>query len=205
MDAAPAAGSSMRAATVFLSSALLGFVLQSPRGGVVEAGTALRMDVEELVGACDLAVEARVLSKRAFRDGRGLVVSEHLLEVARAFVGDAGRIASVVLPGGVLPDGSGMVVPGMPRLEPGRDYILFLSRPDEHGLSMPAGLAQGALRVVRDARERRRVARELDGLALLDAGALAPAEQGSEWDYAAFTARIEAAKAARPARAQAPR
>lgn len=195
----------MRAATIFLSSALLGFVLQSPRDAVVEAGTALRMDVEELVGACDLAVEARVLSKRAFRDARGLVVGEHLLEVERAFVGDAGGIASVILPGGVLPDGSGMVVPGMPRLEPGREYILFLSRPDEHGLRMPAGLAQGALRVVRDARGQRRVARELDGLALVDAGALAPAEQGSESDYAAITARIEAAKAARPARAEARR
>ena len=53
------------------------------------------------------------------------------------------------------------------------------------------------MRVVRDARGGRRVARELDGLALLEEGAIAPAEQGSESDYAALVARIEAAKAMR--------
>jgi hypothetical protein len=187
----------MRPITVFLASGLLGFVLQSPRASIVEAGTARRMEVEQLVQSCDDAIEARVLSKRAARDARGLVVGEHLVEVSRAFVGAERGLVSVSLPGGVLPDGSGMVLPGMPRLEVGGEYILFLSRPDEHGMRMPTGLAQGALRVVRDARGGRRVARELDGLALLEGGALAPAEEGSESDYAALVARIEAAKATR--------
>ncbi|MEY2747136.1 MAG: hypothetical protein RL112_2178 [Planctomycetota bacterium] len=190
----------MRPTTVFLSSALLGFALQPPRATVVDAGTARRMEVEDLVQACDMALEARVLSKRARLDARGLVVSEHVLEVSRAFVGAERGLVTASLPGGVLPDGSGMVLPGMPRLEPGREYILFLSRPDEHGMRMPAGLAQGALRVVRDARGGRRVARELEDLALVEDGALAPAEQGSEHDYAAFVARIEAAKSLRSAR-----
>lgn len=187
----------MRPITVFLASALSGFVLQSPRASVVDAGTARRMEVEALVQSCDSALEARVLSKQSRRDARGFIVSDHMLEVSRAFVGAERGFASASLPGGVLPDGSGMVLPGMPRLEVGREYILFLSRPDEHGMRMPTGLAQGAMRVVRDARGGRRVARELDGLALLEEGAIAPAEQGSESDYAALVARIEAAKAMR--------
>ena len=106
----------MRTITVFLASALSGFVLQSPRASVVDAGTARRMEVETLVQSCDSALEARVLSKQSRRDARGFIVSDHMLEVSRAFVGAERGFVSASLPGGVLPDGSGMVLPGMPRL-----------------------------------------------------------------------------------------
>lgn len=162
-------------------------------------GTARRMELEDLVQACDLAVEGRVVSMRAVRDGRGRILTEHVVQVRRTHVGLASTLRTIRLPGGTLPDGSGLVVPGMPRLEAGQECVLFLSGEDTQGARMPVGLAQGAWRVTKTKDGLRRVTRALDGLAVVEGTRVGEAEARNQMDYAVFVARIEAAKAARSA------
>lgn len=165
-------------------------------------GTARRMELEDLVRVCDLAVEGRVVSMRAVRDVRGRIVTEHVLHVRRTHVGLASTLRTVRLPGGTLPDGTGLLVPGMPRLEVGQECVLFLSSEDTQGTRMPVGLAQGAWRVTKTKEGLRRVTRAMEGLAVVDGARVGEAETHSQLDYAVFVARVEAAKSLRPVSTQ---
>jgi hypothetical protein len=174
--------------------------------GVVaaRAGTAIRMDIPALVEGAQLVVEVRVLATRAVRGPNNRIETEYALAVDRTFLGEAQASRSIRLPGGVLEDGRGMIVPGLRSLAAGEDAILFLSGADSAGMRMPVGLAQGELRIVTDLRGRKRIARDQAGLELVDAhgGAVAPADAAALFDYADVVARIEAAAAAKHARAQ---
>jgi len=167
----------------------------------VQAGTALRLEIEGLVARAELAIEGRVLSARARLDARGRIETEYQLAVARVFWGNPGARLVFSLPGGELPDGRGLWLPGMPVISPGEDVVLFLTGEDSLGCRMPVGLSQGKFRVVRDRRGARSLASESNGAELIGPGAAAPATQGGKViDYAATLARIEAAAAARRAR-----
>jgi hypothetical protein len=168
-----------------------------------EAGTAVRMDVPALVDGSGIVLEARVLSARAVQAGNGLICTEYVLSVDRTFWGAPQALRTVRLPGGALPDGRGLAVPGVPRLAPGEDTILFLSPEGQGGFSMPVGLSQGRFRVVTDpATGARTLVRSQAGLELLDpaTGAVQKAPERAVWDYAETVARIHAACAARTAR-----
>ena len=114
----------------------------------VGAGTAVRLDIEGLVEHAELVLEGRVLSRRAVRTTRGRVATEVELDVLRTFLGEERARRTVRVPGGLLPDGSGVLIPGMPTLLEGEDVLLFLTGPSATGARMPVGLAQGKLRVV---------------------------------------------------------
>jgi hypothetical protein len=99
----------------------------------------------------------------------------------------------VRLPGGVLPDGRGLVLPGMPRLVQGEEVLLFLSREGKTGLRLPVGLAQGRLRIERAPDGTRRLVRETVGLELVDEHGqrLPPGAARELLDYAAVVAQVE--------------
>jgi hypothetical protein len=175
-------------------------VLASLRPGApprqVDAGTALRMELEDLVREADLVVEGRVLADQARRDVRGLVSTTYTLSVRRTFWGTPLGTRRITLPGGVLPDGTGTLLPGMPTLQLGEDVLLFLSAAGSSGARMPVGLAQGKFRVVHD-RGAPALERTHDGLVLVDrsTGAVAAPPGACTLDYAEIAARIEAAAA----------
>lgn len=171
-------------------------------GHVARAGTAVRMDVPALVEGAEVVLEARVLSRRAVREPNGRIDTEYSLGVERTFLGEELASRAIRLPGGVLPDGRGMIVPGLPGLSVGEDVVLFLSRAGASGMRVPVGLAQGKLRIVTDPRGRRRLVRDQDGLELVDprTGAIRAADGSAFFDYADVVARIEAASAAKRAR-----
>jgi hypothetical protein len=168
----------------------------------LRAGTAVRLGTGDLVQRCDLCVEGRVLSARAVAGPGKRIDTEYAIQVERTFWGDALATRTVRLPGGVLPDGSGMIVPGVPTLAVGEDAILFLSAADPAGMRIPIGLAQGKLRVARGAGGRKRLVRDSLGLALVDpaGGPARAAGESAVLDYAAVIADIEAAVAGRRAR-----
>lgn len=197
----------MRRILSFVGLFAAAFLLQA---ALARAGTAVRMDVRALVEGADLALEGRVISSRAVIGPRGRIDTEYVLAVDRTFVGEAQASRAIRLPGGVLPDGRGMIVPGLPRLAVGEDAIVFLSGADASGMRMPVGLAQGRFQVVRDLAGRRRLVRDQTGLELVDPAAapgrqaeaiVQPADAVAWFDYAAVIAEIEAAAAAKRARA----
>lgn len=159
------------------------------------AGTAVRLDLQGLVDAAELGLEARVLDTRVELDLRGRPCTLATLAVTRDFIADTSGNFEVRLPGGVMSDGAGLVLPGMPSLFPGEEVVLFLSEESSAGLRIPVGLAQGKFRVVRDAQGERTLVRDEADLQLLDreSSKVSHANLALVYDYAAAVAEIEAA------------
>jgi len=180
-----------------LCAAFITFRFAPQRIAQVHAGTAVRMSLSDLVQRAELAFEGRVLSLHARRAG-DRVETEVSLRVERTFLGEPCDLQVVRLPGGVLPDGSGLILPGMPRLSLGEDVVLFLSRETVRGTRMPIGLAQGKLRVVRGADGGKRLVGDAAHVALVGAApAAVPQGAGIAWDSA--LSEIESGLAARAA------
>jgi hypothetical protein len=190
----------MRLHPVFALALLLPLALGPAR---VEAGTVQRLEIEELVGQCEVAIEGRVLRVRALEVERKRIETEITFSVARRFWGEAGSELVVRLPGGVLPDGRGLVLPGMPRMVEGEELLLFLSAESSRGTRVPVGLAQGRFRIERRAQGLKTLVRDQNELELYDPRThrATPAEPLARFDYATVVARIEAAAAQRKNRA----
>ena len=160
----------------------------------VSAGTAVRMDVAELVEHSALVVEGRILTSLVFEHEEGRVETEYLLEVERTFLGEDLPYRTIRIPGGVLEDGRGMFLAGMPAIRDGEEVLLFLTSQSEGGMRMPVGLAQGKFGVVRRADGSKMLEREGRGVTLVDArsGRTSESSPLSHWDYADVVAEIEA-------------
>ena len=165
------------------------------------AGTAVRLELEDLVQNAELVFEGYVLSARAIPSPAGRVETEYFVSVHRSYLGEPLGTRVFSIPGGTLPDGSGMLVPGLPRLEPGDEALFFLTESGTAGWRMPVGLAQGVLELVVDAEGRRALARSQAVLHLVDprTGALGAhadlAGEGALLAYAETVTRIERAAA----------
>ncbi len=179
-----------------LAAALAATVALAPPAA---PGTAVRLDLAGLVDRADLAVEGRVVAERPFRAANGLVHTEYLVQCDRTFWGAPEAERSVTLPGGVLPDGSGTVIPGLPGLATGEHVVLFLTPESHTGIRMPVGLAQGKF-VVESGRDgARTLVRHAADLRLFDpvTGRTTPAPTHTVQGYERVIAAIEDAAAAR--------
>jgi len=162
---------------------------------LVFAGTAIKLDTQGLVDRSAWVIEGRVLSARVIAGPTGRPETEYCVSVDVPYWGGPEGLRVFRFPGGVLPDGSGMVVPGLPVLRAGEEVILFLTGESSAGWRMPVGLSQAKYRRLRDARGQDVVVREHGDLKLLDAGTgqVEPAPAEDVKPYAELRAEIEAA------------
>jgi len=182
--------------TALAAAALALLALQ--RTTDVRAGTVQRLGLSDLAERADLSFEGRVLSVRVLEPAPGRIETEYTLREDVAHVGAPCPLRVVRLPGGVLPDGRGLAIAGMPTLAAGDDVLLFLSREGSRGTRMPVGLAQGALRIVTLPTGARRLVGSSAGLDFVgDAPTAVPPGPGI--DYVAGLAEIASGIAARPA------
>lgn len=179
--------------TAFLATALVTALL-IPAGS---AGTAVRFEIEDLVEHAELVFEGRVVSATPYATAGGRVETEYFVSVHRTYLGTPFGTQVFRIPGGVLPDGSGLAIPGLSELREGQNALLFLTEEGTTGWRMPVGLAQGQLDVVVGADGRRALASAGAELALVDplSGQLGSHAAGAVLDYQATVARIEAAAA----------
>lgn len=189
----------MRLSRVFFSGLAI-FALFCGLGSPLEqpqAGTAVRMNLRELTQAAELIIAGRVLAAEALAGPDGAITTELEISVDRTFQGtDAGR-RLLRIPGGVLADGSGMLLPGLSLPRPGQEVLLFLSPESSCGWRLPVGLAQGHFQLVRLPDGRRVALRSQGSLGLWDAPAatLVEADNSFAIDYAELSAEIESARA----------
>lgn len=160
-----------RPAALALLVPLLLLVPGACRPAATRAGTAVRMDVTELVSGAGLVLTGRVVATRAVVAPSGRVDTEYTLEVERTFWGPHQAQRVVRLPGGVLPDGSGMLLAGMPRLATGDEALLTLSEAGPDGMRLPVGLSQGCFHLLEGSGGRRLAVRAAGGASLAAAGA----------------------------------
>jgi hypothetical protein len=96
-----------------------------------------------LADRAPVIVEARVVSREA-SPAPGAPATEYLIEIERVLGGSpAGSTLLVRVPGGVGPDGIGLMVLGAPSFRVGEHALLFL-RPEEDGSYSLFNLAMGA-------------------------------------------------------------
>jgi hypothetical protein len=174
-------------------------VLVALRPTSVDASTVLKMRIEDLAARCEIALVARVTSSSASIDATGHIATDYALDVERTLVGTHAAHRTIRIPGGVLADGRGMVIPGMPTLAVGERAILFLSESNVRGERLPIGLAQGRMRIVSALDGTLSVVCETSDLELVDeSGHPLPASGPSTLPYAPTLQRIEAECARRP-------
>ncbi len=179
----------LAAAVLFAADLWIALRLPAP---VIEAGTAVLLDVPDLARNSELIVEARVLSARPVEPPGELLQTEYLLEVSRTLAGMHEPYRLVRLPGGVREDQSGLLIPGLPRLEEGEEVLLFLTVESRNGMRMPVGLGQGKFGVQRLANGEKRLVRDTGSTELLGSGGTGVRRgQRSVLDYAGVLAEIE--------------
>ncbi len=164
----------------------------------VRADTALRMELEDLVERAGLVVEARVVSARGVLDAQGLVCTDYSLEVLGTIYGEHLASRTVRLPGGVLPDGRGTIVPGIPRLLPGDEVVLLLTERGSRGWRVPVGAAQGVFFATVDENGVRRARSRISGLATVGPdGKAETSSPARPVEYSLLVRRLERAASAK--------
>lgn len=134
-------------ALLFVASAAVARMATVP--SPARAALAEHLSIDDLVARTHTCLEGTVLEARARRAPDGLVETAYRLRVDDRPIGAGGDFETVVLPGGVLPDGSGLAIPGLGRLAVGERVLLFLTAADGvTGRRMPIGLEQGRYRIV---------------------------------------------------------
>jgi hypothetical protein len=164
-----------------------------------QAGTAVRMEIDDLVNGADLVLEGHVLSQRVEETPSGRIDTLSTISIHKTYWGTAQPVRIVRTPGGVLADGRGMIVPGMARLKAGEDVLLALTEPSVDGMRMPVGLAQGKFDIKTNSQGRRIMVRTQGDLSLMNpaSGMVQDAEGYLIMDYATVVAELERAIAER--------
>lgn len=117
------------------------------------ATTYVMVSDQYLVESSAAAVQARVLS-RDFAPGTGMPSTDYMIEVEDVLSGEVtGRNLIVRVPGGVGPDGEGLLLFGMPEMLTGERVVLFLN-PNDDGTWRVAHLMMGAFHEVIHGGER---------------------------------------------------
>lgn len=163
-----------------------------PGTSEIRAGSAPRLGVQALTEHADLVLEGRVLRTTSTRR-HGRIETDALIACDRTHVGENRSNRWITLPGGVLPNGDGMLLAGVPSLAEGERVMLFLSESNAAGVRMPVGLSQGKWYVHEDALGNRWVApTRSSGVSFVGEG-----QDARVHAYAEFLAKIEVGRHAR--------
>lgn len=165
--------------------------------GFSQAGTAIRLSLDDTFERSDVIVEGRVQSAISGEDAEGLIYTDWALRTERSFWGELDETFTVRLPGGVLSNGKGMVIPGMPRLTVGEDVVLFLGEASPMGMRLPTGLSQGKFRIVTSTTGKRTAIQTGEHVSLITARNTRTADGLDMLDYADLVARLEAMRQGR--------
>jgi len=133
------------------------FLLVWMFSAAVVSGASLRqMDLEGLVQNADQIFRARVVSvtRGSVQAGGGTIPTlTYEVQIVDAFKSRTNGITRITMVTSPTEDpGTGVkrfpLFRDVPRLEPGRDYVLFVTRPSPLGLSTTVGLGQGCFDVL---------------------------------------------------------
>jgi hypothetical protein len=113
---------------------------------LLSAATLEQMSLDDLVQKSTSIVQGRAGSSRSIREG-ALFYTLHKFAVLNRWKGEPAPEVEIALPGGSI-GGLQQDFGGVPQLEPGREYVVFLWK-GPSGRTQITGFSQGVFEVVR--------------------------------------------------------
>jgi hypothetical protein len=132
--------------------------------GTVAAATLQQLSLDQMSQSATVIVRARVTGSSASYTG-STIYTHYKLQTSETWKG--APAAEVMLPGGVA-GGYRQSFPGVPALQVGAEYVLFLWKSSKTGITHVVGLNQGILNVTPRADGSFQVGRPVIGETMLD-------------------------------------
>jgi hypothetical protein len=129
------------------------------------AATLQQLSMDQMAQSATAIVRARVTGSSASFTG-STIYTHYKLQISETWKGSPG--AEVMLPGGVA-SGLRQSFPGVPTLQTGAEYVLYLWKSSKTGITHIVGLSQGIFNVIQQTDGSFQVARDKIGETMLDA------------------------------------
>jgi hypothetical protein len=129
------------------------------------AATLQQLTLDQMTQSATAIVRARVTGSSASFTG-STIYTHYKLQISETWKGAPGT--EVMLPGGVA-GGYRQSFPGVPTLQTGAEYVLFLWKSSTTGITHAVGLSQGIFNVTQQADGSIQVGRPVIGETMLDA------------------------------------
>lgn len=154
------------------------------------AATLRQLSMDQMTQSATAIVRARVTGSSASFTG-STIYTHYKLQVSEAWKG--GGATEVMLPGGVA-GGYRQSFPGVPALQTGSEYILFLWTSPTTGITHLVGFSQGLFNVVTQADGSIQVIRPHIGERMFDAAGRPAKDQPLRIEISDMKARVRAAQ-----------
>jgi hypothetical protein len=168
----------MRRALVFIAS--LSFCLPGA------AVTLQQLSMDQMTQAATAIVRARVTGSSTSLTG-STIYTHYKLQVSETWKGSAG--SEIMLPGGVA-GGIRQSFPGVPQLQVGSEYVLFLWTSQKTGITHAVGMSQGIFNVSSRADGSALVSRAKIGEGMLDQAGRSVQDHAVQMDLSDMKARV---------------
>jgi hypothetical protein len=174
---------------VFLVAALLCSGLLS--GVTLEAATLQQLSLDQMTQSATAIVRARVTGSSASFTGN-TIYTYYKLQIRETWKGFPA--AEVMLPGGIA-NGYRQSFPGVPQLQTGSEYVLFLWTSSATGITHLVGLTQGLFNVTAQAGGTALVSRPASADTMLDANLHTVTDKAVSMNLATMKSRVSQARA----------
>ena len=173
-------------------SRLLGIVVVLWSCGSVAAATLQQLSLDQMTQSATAIVRARVTGSSAGFTG-STIYTHYKLQISETWKGVPGT--EVMLPGGVA-GGYRQSFPGVPSLQTGAEYVLYLWKSPTTGITHIVGLSQGIFNVTQQPNGSIQVGRPQIGETMVDAAGRRVRDQAIGMRISEMKTRVAAVVAA---------
>lgn len=171
---------------VLSMSKVLGCIIVLWYCAAATAATLQQLTLDQIVQSATAIVRARVTSSSASFTG-STIYTHYKLQISETWKGTPG--AEVLLPGGVA-GGYRQSFPGVPALQTGSEYVLYLWTSPKTGITQIVGLSQGIFNVTKLTDGSLQVGRSKIGETMLDATGHPVRDQAVQMQLSAMKSRV---------------
>ena len=152
------------------------------------AATLQQLSLDQMTQSATAIVRARVTDSSASFTG-SMIYTHYKLQISETWKGAPGT--EVMLPGGVA-NGYRESFPGVPTLQTGSEYVLYLWKSPTTGITHIVGMSQGIFNVTQQADGSIQVSRPKIGETMLDANGHLARDQAIRMQFSALKTQVTA-------------
>jgi len=171
----------------FIPTKFVGLIVALCAISAASAATLQQLSLAQMTQSATAIVRARVLNSSASFTGT-TIYTHYKLQVSETWKGSTQT--EVMLPGGVA-GGYRQVFPGVPTLQPGNEYILYLWTSPSTGITHVVGLSQGIFNITKSGDGTLQAARDRIGETMLDATGHAVRDQAVQMPLTQLKSQVK--------------